>query len=153
MKKGFTYPELIVVMAILLSLFTLVSQGTLGSERKVAVVAIRSTVLSDIRQQQLKAMVGDTDSQPASSDFGVHLAGDRYVLFKGTAYNAGDPNNFSVLLDPNIVITSTFAGDNLIFSQGSGNLPAAGAITLSSTLDARTVILNFNAFGVVTSQN
>jgi prepilin-type N-terminal cleavage/methylation domain-containing protein len=153
MKKGFTYPELIVVMAIVLSLFALVTFGALNSERKSAMVATTHTLMSDIRQQQLKAMIGDTDGQASASAFGVHLESDRYILFKGINYSPSDPVNFTVMLDPGIGVTTDFSGGNLIFAVGSGEMPSSGEVTLTSTSDSASVSLMLNNYGVEVAQN
>ncbi len=153
MRKGFTYPEIIVVMAIVISLFSLVTFGVLNSERKSAMVASTHTLVSDIRQQQVKAMTGDTEGQALASPFGVHLDTDRYVLFKGSNYSAADTANFTVMLDDSIRLTTDFAGGNLIFAQGSGELPAGGQAVLTSLTDTQTVTLIFNSYGVEIAQN
>jgi hypothetical protein len=102
---------------------------------------------SDLKQQQLKAMDGDSTNGTATpSNHGIHFESNKYTLFKNT-YNVSDTTNFIVNLDSNISITTT--GD-LIFTQGSGQITGLSTITLEDSFHNQRN-LNINEMGVVTS--
>jgi len=157
MKKGFTLVELIIVMAILISLFTLGSINILNTQKQSSASATVSTLISDIRFQQSKAMLGQTDGGQEADTYGIHILGGQYVLFKGSVYSESDPGNTVIDIDPNFSLGTSFLDNTIVFSQGSGEivgyLAGADQIELVGITDTSSVLLTLNQYGVVVSQN
>jgi hypothetical protein len=81
------------------------------------------TFKADFKNQQLKAMLGDTEGGSAPDNYGIHFDTNSYTLFRGP-WSASDPNNFTVNLPPSIEVTTTFIdefSESLInFEKGTG---------------------------------
>lgn len=120
-RRGFTLVELIIVMSIMGILLGLVTVGLSNVRQRTTINTLTQTFVADVRQQQIKAMVGDTQGAATANSYGVHLDTDRYVLFRGAAYSATDPNNFAVDLQDNIQFVN--ADWDIIFSRIVGDVP------------------------------
>ena len=151
-RSGFTLPELLMVMGILVVLFSFVSQSLLGGQHQVSVNSTVSQLIADIKLQQSKAMWGDTEGRATADSYGIYLNSNQYILFHGSAYSSGDPDNIPVSLDNNITVSPAQA---FIFAQGSGEIIGydsnADTITISSISDSKT--LEFNQYGVIVNKN
>ncbi len=153
---GFTLIELVVVTGILLMLFGFVSFNLVGVQRKISVSSTADNLVSDMSTQQTKAMLGVGSS--GGNSYGIYFQSDKYTLFKGTAYFASDPSNFTVSLDSGITFSSiTLPASLLVFSSATGEINGFSAgqntVTLQDTQGAKTETITVNRYGVVTSEN
>ncbi len=151
MRLGFTLIEIILVMAIIATLLGLGSVNLLSSQNKSSLATSVNTLISDLKSQQLKAMSGDTEGRGVADSYGIYFQSGSYTLFHGTTYSASDPANFTVSLNPDLTLTTTFTGSTIIFTKGSGQITGfvPGANTISLTTPAGTKTLHFNTYGVV----
>jgi len=148
-KKGFTVIELIVTVGIITILSSLVTINLVTTQRHTSLAAAVLLLQSDLKQQQLKAMDGDTGQLGSSpANYGLHFETDKYTLFR-QAFVSGAPANFVVKLDSNLHFTTL--GD-LTFSKGSGEIIGPSTITLEDGYGNHRT-LNINHLGVVTSLN
>jgi len=157
MKKnlaGFTLPELIVVLGILMILLSLSTVNLLTIYGKTSLSTKTSILISDIKQQQLKSMLGDTEGETLADSYGIYFEQNRYILFKGTSYSASDPLNFALNLESDLQFSNiTFPQSQIVFSQGSGEVAGytsdLDTVTLTNirTSDSQTVELN--RYGVI----
>lgn len=151
-RRGFTLPELLIVMGILAVLFGLVSLNLLGGQHQLSVASSLSQLIADIKLQQSKAMWGDTEGRGSTDSYGVYLNSNQYILFHGPAYSAGDPDNVVIDMDSGASLSPT---QSYIFAKGSGEIIGydanADTITISSPSDSKTI--EFNQYGVIVSQN
>ena len=120
-------------------------------------VAITGLV-ADMKQQQLKAMSGDTEGRATADKYGVHFTSNSYVLFHGSSYSAGDAANYSINLDQNLTfIKINVPSSNIIFSQVSGDVSGFNAsqnsVTIKNTGTNQQKVIQFNRYGVITSVN
>ncbi len=106
-----------------------------------------------MKEQQIKAMVGDTEGTASVSAYGVHFDTATYTLFRNT-YGTG---NFVISLPSTIHISSTFPSPQIIFATGSGELTNyvsnSATITFSDTADNSQKVITLNKYGVVTNVN
>lgn len=149
--KGFTLVEVSVVGAIFFALVGLATINFFQAQRRTQVTGNLSTFLADMKGQQIKAMVGDTEGSASASAYGVHFESTTYTLFR----NNYGTNNFVVTLPTNLTVSATSSGDRILFASGSGNLVGTTSATIlfndSATSTQKTVTLN--RYGVVTGIN
>lgn len=149
MRKGLTLIEVIVVMAIVALLAALTSFNLLSGRRQAEKRSVVEQVVSDMRSQQSRAMVGDS----LGASFGIHFANNTYTLFTGATFNAADASNFVVTLDNNIEFTTTFLGNNIVFTPVSGEVTnyvlGSDTVTIIDATDTSYHILHINQYGVV----
>lgn len=152
-QKGFTLVELLVVMGVFVTLFAVSTVALTGLIPKANVVTAHQTLLSDLKNQQLKAMVGDTNGSGDGSAYGVYLESDRYTLFVGPAYNPDSADNIEVLLSPGMSIQeNTFPSSSIIFLENSGEVSGHDELNSSFKLVNSTGeehLIDINKLGVV----
>ncbi|MCL4384258.1 type II secretion system GspH family protein [Patescibacteria group bacterium] len=146
-RRGFTLIEVIITMGIFVVLLSLGTVSLINAQHIASLDTVTNTLITDLKQQQLKAMVGDTEGRFSRSSYGIHFDTGDYVLFHGT-YNSSDPTNFTVPLVGSLSFAS--AGE-VSFSQGSGQVTGLSVITLSDSTNGRQKVINLNSYGVVTS--
>lgn len=154
MRKGFTLPELIVVMGILAILFGFIIVNIAGIQRRVALDTTMTKFISDLKSQQVKAMGGIIET-PITSHYGLFLDSNRYILFQGSVFDPLDSSNFVIDLDFNIQITPSQA---IIFQPRSGEINGydsgfASTIVFENTTVGQTLSLTINRYGVITQTN
>lgn len=149
--KGFTLPELIVSVAIFAILATLVTLNVVGVKQRASLDTTINVLLSDLKQQQLKAMTGDTEGRVVADAYGMHTETNKYILFHGNIFDPNSVDNFSIDLGDNVEFTTS---SDIIFSRISGEI-SSGNMTLilqeNTTGVARTI--NLNKYGIVTGVN
>lgn len=147
-QRGFTLVELMVSIGILLILFALTTINITRLPSSTAQSSSYDRLVSDLRSQQTKAMVG------SSTSYGVHFETTSYTIFTGLNYSPGDSSNFVVSLDPNLTFASiTFPASQVVFLPGSGDVSGltggstySVSISNSSTGDPPKVI-KINKYG------
>lgn len=157
MKRGVTLIEVLVVIGILLTLIGIASVSFLPFRSKSTLDTAVTTLISDIKSQQIKAVAGDTEGRGTNDNYGVHFETNSYTLFHGSIFNPSDTSNFTVALNDGIQIESTFLSSQLIFSIKSGEVisfsETQNSITLEDTVEESSKTININRYGVVTSVN
>lgn len=153
--SGFTLPELLVSIGIIGILISLVTINLTYSQRHASVNTTITTLVSDFKEQQIKAMIGDTEGRATSDDYGIYIMSGQYVLFHGATYTPGDLSNRAIPIET----TLQFLNPNyaIIFSRISGDVlgynPLANTIILRDTTNNEQKIIEFNTHGVITSVN
>jgi hypothetical protein len=112
--------------------------------------------VADVRQQQLKAMAGDTEASGGTASFGVFIGSDTYTLFRGSAYSATSSDNFIVSLGGDVVFASTtFPTSSIIFYPRSGEVVGwsqSASSTRMKTPGSTERSIHINRYGVVSPQ-
>ena len=157
-QGGFTLVELVVVMAIFSILSTVITVNLLGVKHQASLNTSVTTLVSDLKNQQLKAMLGDTEGAAENNSYGIYFEPSRYIQFQGSSYNAGDPNNFIVDLDSSLEFKNIiFPSSSIVFSKGSGEISGfidgSNTLTLSNTATPEEKTLVLNRYGVITEAN
>jgi type II secretory pathway pseudopilin PulG len=141
---GFTLAEMVVIIAISLTMLGLGTLSLVNSNQKASLSATVDTFIADLKEQQVKAMVGDTEGSGSISDYGIDFETSSYTLFRNT-YTVGGSSNFVLSLPPTIQVTSA----QIIFIKGSGETtPATITFTDTTTNEQRT--LTINKYGAIT---
>jgi prepilin-type N-terminal cleavage/methylation domain-containing protein len=152
-RAGFTLVELLVVVAISLILFGLISINLGQSQTSISLSSVANTLLSDIKNQQLQAMTGGIGSTSAQQPHGLYMQAGSYTLFAGSSYSAGDSNNFVVTAPSTVSISTSFSGSTLLFTKGAGEVQSfingSNTITLTGIGGSKTVTVGrFGALSV-----
>ena len=157
MKKnlfGFTLPELLIVLTILASLFGLTSINLLNAYHKNTLGTSVTTLVNDLKHQQLKAMTGDTEGQASANDYGIYFPpdGSSYILFQGNSYSESNPANFSINLNNDLRFSSILVQNSQIISaKGSGEFSNYNTnfdnITLQNVRTDETKTIRINQLG------
>lgn len=156
-NTGLTLIELIVVIGILSTLLGI----AIVSIQNIRVLATNSTstsvIISDLKNQQIKAMTGDTEGRGVPDNYGVKILSDRYVLFHGTAYSPADADNFAIPIETGYALGTTFPDNMVLFSSESGELIGfvqnQNTITLTNTSSGQSKTIQINKYGTVTNIN
>ncbi len=147
LSKGFTLTELLIVMGILAIIFTFTAPNLLHFQRRSALNTTTDTLLTDLKSQQIKAMVGDTEGRATTDNYGVHFDTNKYTLFHGS-YSSSDTTNFDVKLDPSLQFSSV---TSVIFSKGSGEVASAPiSVVLDDTTNTDQKTIQTNVYGAIT---
>lgn len=148
LQAGFTIVEALLVMSIFIILTGLSTINLLKAKHSSSLSASVDTFIADLKQQQLKAMVGDTEGSGAISDYGIHFETTSYTLFRNTYEGTTD---FIVKLPDTIQISTGFTDSQIIFQKGTGEvLNAPNTITLRDPLDGSQKEITINVYGVIT---
>ena len=122
-RPGLTLVELLVVMGVFAIIFSFATINLLKPQRKAGVDAAASTLVSDIKEQQTKAMASDSGSAGDLQNHGIYFENNRYILFQGSSYQAANPLNFSVDLSPNTIILNNLPSSQIVFGKNNGLWP------------------------------
>ncbi len=148
--------EIILVLSIFSILTSFVTINLLRPQNKASVDSISTQLVADIKNQQIKSMVGDTEGQNTPQQFGVYFEQDGYTLFRGAAYNNSEPSNFKVTLEGDLAIGNiTFGANQIIFEKISGNVagftPGSNSLTISHASSGVTETVIINSLGAITT--
>lgn len=133
MKKGFTIVEVLMVLAIFITLMGIGYLRVIGIERRAPVTATVDTFIADIRGQQTKAMTG------GSTGTGITIQTNSYTLI---------PASSVTMLPTNITLSPS--GTSISFANGSGDVTGASSVTVTQTLTGEYKTITINRYGAVT---
>jgi len=152
-QKGYTLVEIMVVVGLILILLSISTTNLFNFQHTSQSSSILNSFLADVKEQQIKAMVGDTEGSGTISDYGVHIGSTVYTLFRNTYGTA----NFNVSLPSDMQFSTTLPNSQLLFTKGSGELSGfingQSTITIFNTGDNSQKTITFNKYGVVISVN
>lgn len=153
LQSGFTMVELLLVMSIF-AVMTALATVSLGNfQQNSQINAAVNTLVTDLKEQQVKAMVGDTQGGGDSANYGIRFSTTSYTLFRNNYGTA----NFTNTLPSTLTVTFASAGADLVFLKGSGEIPgyasSSAVITLTDTIDGNQKVIRLNRYGVITSAN
>jgi len=152
--RGYTLIELMIVVGIVGILLSLITINLSRTQSKTSVASVTSEVVAAMKEQQVKAMVGDTEGTASSSRYGIRFETNSYVLFRGSSYSASDPSNVIVVTDPTIQFTNIlFPDSTIIFEKISGEIvgysSGQDAFTIRHTESNDQNVVELNKLGVV----
>lgn len=157
-QKGFTLIEIMLVAGLSSVLAAVVVFNLLRFQNSSSSQANTDTLVSDLKSQQIKAMLGNTEGRNANDSYGIYFLSDKYILFHGTSYVSTDSANFAVNLPSNLVVQSTtFPGNIIVFTKLSGEIQGftngSNTVTLKAVNINKQTVITINRYGVVTGVN
>lgn len=140
-SRGFSFIELVIVIGIL----TIISG--------VAILFLRSLVIQTDLSGNAKNIISTlnlakskTVSSEGASQWGAHFEADKFAIFKGATYNAGDANTKIYNL-PTALEISTISlnggGNNVLFTRITGQTSNYGTVTIREKAQI-TNLININ---------
>ncbi|MDE2588975.1 MAG: hypothetical protein KGL95_04850, partial [Patescibacteria group bacterium] len=150
--------EIVLVVTITLILFGIMSVNLFHSQTSTNLDTVLQSFISDLKSQQIKAMVGATDGRSSTDNYGIYFTPTGYTLFHGLVYNPTDPANYSVKLDNNVsFIDVEFQNYTLVFLEQSGEVSTYSAtqnfVTIKNNAGAEQKTITINRYGVITGIN
>lgn len=145
-QRGFTLIELIVVTSIIVTLLGFITINLVRSQQGASLTSVTGVLLTDLKQQQLKTMIGDTEGRLTPDSYGVHFDANHYVLFHGT-YSQWEASNSVINLSSNMQFNSP--GFDVIFSRPSGTTSAV-MIELQDKTNSHLKRIYLNTLGAIT---
>ncbi len=146
-QRGFTLVELAVVTGIIVTLLGFITITLVNSQQKVSLAATSEILVAELKQQQLKSMIGDTEGRATSGDYGIHFDQNRYVTFHGSTYLSTDTSNSTFNLESNMQFNNP--PFDVIFSRLSGESTAPIIIELQDNTNSKLKRIYLNRYGVV----
>jgi len=156
-KSGFTLIEVLLSMGIIAVLFSITAILMLNLIPKATLVSLSEILITELRNQQLKAMVGETGNSGLIQEYGFKAVGDKYILFSGSTYDPGATDNFLVDIEDPLTLETTFSNQEVVFDIGSGEvanfIDGQDTFTLRNTLTGEIITLELNKYGIITQTN
>lgn len=148
-QRGFTLVELAVVTSIFVTLLGFITISLVRSQQTASLTSIEEILVADLKQQQLKAMIGDTEGRATSDSYGIHFDSNRYVTFHGTTYSSADTSNSFFNLASNMQFNNS--GTKIIFKTTSGEITddSISSIVLRDITNGNTKTIKMNQYGVI----
>jgi prepilin-type N-terminal cleavage/methylation domain-containing protein len=132
---GFTLVEVLVVIAITLILTVVSITGLREFSNRSGHKSAAHTILGALEEAHARTLSSDGDTT-----YGVHFETDMVVVFEGTSYTAGDPDNDerSLPARTNVTNISLGGGSEVYFERLSGDVSPTGTVTVSLTHSSST---------------
>ena len=152
-NQGFTLIELTLVMGIIAILISFITINLLKPQTTASTASTVQILGADIKEQQIKAMSGDSDGESSTDSQGIYFESNRYTLFRGPNYTSGS-HYFQVDMDQNLILSNTLPSSQVVFGKRSGEVasyaPGSDTITLSHTQSGEQKIITINRYGAIT---
>ncbi|MBI2040456.1 hypothetical protein HYT18_05305 [Candidatus Microgenomates bacterium] len=146
--KGLTLVELLIVIGIATILLGLTTINLVRVQQNTSLGAVSDILIADLKSQQMKAMSGAN----GGGSFGIHFtSSNSYTLFKGSNYVP--PGDFTVTLEDPISVSTTYPGNEIVFSKTSGEVDGEHTITITNSAGGEQQTLTVNKLGVVKDVN
>lgn len=145
-QRGFTLIELAIVTAITIALLGFITISLIRSQQSASSASVEEILLADLKQQQLKAMIGDTEGRLTSDAYGVHFDSNRYILFHGAVYSPSDSSNYVTNLESDMQFNNP--NYDILFSRMNGEIQTATIIELQDNANSGLKRIHLNPLGV-----
>ncbi len=157
LKRGFSLIETLIAIGVFLTVVVIISPNSFNLISTSASTNALYTLITDLRNQQIKAMVGDTEGRGTPDTYGVYIQSSQYTLFHGQNYSVADSSNFAIPIGTGYQLTTTFGSGKIVFASGSGEIVGfvsnQNSITVSDTRNGGQKTIQLNKYGIITSIN
>lgn len=153
--EGFTLVELLLIMGIMAILISISTISFFNTRTRTVLTTNFDTFVTDLKNQQTQAMVGDTEGRGIPDAYGIYIQPTSYTLFHGTNYNPADTANFNLTVEQGFVLSTTFSGNKVVFATNSGEIvnytQGQNAVIITETASGQHKTLQLNKLGAITS--
>ena len=156
-NKGFTLIEVVVVFGIIIALAGIVLASSFNFRTSTEINSVINKLITEIKNQQIKAMTGDTEGSLQIDNFGIYFFETKYTLFHGDTFSLSDPSNFDINMESDIKIRNSFPNNTIIFAPGSGEIvpfiDGSNTITINDVNNFLSKTIQLNKYGSVINLN
>jgi len=155
--EGASLIEALLVMVLMAMLVGVAATNIFTGQQHASFSASRDGIIRDLREQQYRAMAGEVQSAGVYIDYSIRFESDRYILYPGSVYDAGNSANTVVPLEPTVEFSSIgFVGSSITFARLSGDvrnyIQANSTITVRDTQTNEQTTIVVNMHGIPFSQ-
>lgn len=155
-NKGVTLIELMIVLSIFTLLVGLVTVNLSNIYSSSSLEVISDVLVNDLKSQQIKAMLGDTEGRVSPDAYGIYFEPARYILFHGISFSPSDSANFPINLEGSLqFININFPSSSAIFLPLSGEMfgYASGqdTVTIQDTSTGEQKTFQINRLGIISN--
>lgn len=145
--EGFSLIEILIGVAILFLIAFLAIASFTTFRQQVEIDSSSQNILSILRLARSKTLASESED-----NYGVHFQSDKYVLFKGAAYDSNDSSNREYILTDSEIysITLNGGGSDVIFNRIRGTTDEYGSVAIRLIVDtSKANTININSYGQV----
>lgn len=145
-QAGFTFVELLVVMAILAVLSAVIFSALNNYSSRQSLAGMRDDVRNGLIEAREKSMASIDDSV-----HGVAIGTTSINFFSGSSYVAGAPASSTIDYTTNLFATSSLSGGNtqVVFNKLTGSASATGTIVLFDAAENTYATVTVYATGLI----
>ena len=147
LQKGYTLVEILVVISILTVIFAVSFIGY-NSFRKETQLDIKVDEINST----LKTAQAQTLSSLQADNYGVHFETDRFIFFKGSAYDSMSSDNIVNELPNDLEIYDIIlnsGGSNVVFERLTGGTENYGSIKIRIKNTSQYRTISIESSGVI----
>lgn len=144
-------------MGTIFTLLALIAPNFLNLRSRTSINTTITALTTDLKNQQIKAMTGDTEGRGVPDNYGIYIQPDQYILFRGVNFSPSELSNFPINIDEQYILSTTFANSKIVFEQKSGEIvnfvDGQNSVVIRDprTGDQKTLLIN--KYGTVTGEN
>lgn len=149
-SEGYTFVELIVVIAILGILMAIIIPSFAGFRQSSALNGDTMNLITLINRARLLSVADKGDVQ-----YGIHLEAGKVVLYQGSTYSSGASTNESYPFSSGITLSNLVingGGSEILFAKVTGATTQAATMTLLSAGNSASTTIAVLPVGVATIQ-
>ncbi len=126
-KKGYTLVEVLIVIFIISILMMAAIVNYRSFQRGLELTSSTNDVIAALQLAQERTLSSKNDDQ-----YGVHFETDFYAIFKGSDWNASDPDNEVVYFPSNVEYTDAWEGTTttILFNRITGTTSSTNDVIL-----------------------
>jgi len=146
--RGYTFIEVIIIVAIMATTIGLVIAWTLSSLDRAKLQASNEELISSMREVQSEARNGED-----SSAHGVRLTSEGFTSFIGNSFDASAPSTRQTFTFPSSVHLTSIAlnggGIDLIFYANTGETAQYGNLILDTIPPLESFAISISPLGLI----
>lgn len=147
-NKGFTLVEMLLVMSIIAILLGFITINLVKSQQTASLTATEEILIAELKEQQLKSIIGDSEGRATPDSYGIHFDSNRYVTFHGEVYSELDNSNSFFNLESNMQFNNS--NFDIKFLRLSGEIAVPLTVELQDNTNFQFKRIYLNKYGVVT---
>lgn len=143
---GFTFIELLVVMAVMSIIFMISFLGFQNLRNSAALRAAGTEVYGALTSAREKTLASQEDSV-----YGVRIASTSVTRFAGVSYSTTSPTNSTYVFESGVTATGTLVANrtDVVFRRLTGEATATGTVYLRNVEGTGTTTIRIDMSGLI----